>query len=148
MADRVSVIEDILIEQVKLALTIQNVETRTVSLTEPELDKMIGKAPFCYIEYVRSAPMSQDEGGASNFRKLYFNFFIASKSLRDKKEGQRGSYELLEKTRKHLNGQSFKGIACDAFAGPFTWEGDDVMYDSPNGGTVYMQVFSTIETNI
>ncbi len=149
MPDRISIVEDILIEQAKLALAIENVETRTVALTEVDLEDMIGRAPLCYIEYPRSVPHTSHEGGASSMRKVFFNVFVATKNLRTKKEGQRGSYGMLEALRKKLNGSDFKGIAAPStYAGPFTWEGEDVLYDSPNGGTVYMQVFSTLEPNI
>lgn len=146
--DRISAIEDILLEQAKDALGNVSVETRTVTLTEEALEAMIGRAPFCYIEFLRGMPASFSEGGASSMRKLYFNFFVASKSLRSKKEGQRGSYEMLEALRKRLNGKSFSSaVTQGVYAGPFTWEGEDVMYDSANGGTVYMQVFSTTDPN-
>ncbi len=146
--DRISIIEDLLVAEAKAVLTGATVETRTVTLTEDALDEMVGRAPFCYIEYLRGMPHAFHEGGASSMRKLFFNVFVASKSLRSRKEGQRGSYEMLEQLRLRINGKSFSGGDPVTYAGPFTWEGEDVMYDSPNGGTVYMQVFSTLDPNI
>ena len=144
--DRISITEDLMVEALKSALPDTKVEPRTSPLTEEELKKILGAAPFVFLEYNGGNRMSSLENGSTSVRRNVFNLFVAAKSLRSKQEAQRGSYSLLSAIFETLDGATLKDDEYpDRFAGPFTWESEAIFFDSI-GGTIYQAVYSVTET--
>lgn len=100
---------------------------------------MIGKAPFIYVEYGAGVPKITTEAGAVTVKRWTFSLFVASKSLRSKKEGQRGSYDVLDKCFDALNGVQLTDTGWSA---KVNWLNEQLFYDSDEGGTIYQQVFA------
>lgn len=142
---RLSTIEDLMIAALKAASDGVGVETRSVALTEGELKKMLGKAPFIYIEYGGGSRISTTESGRANARRSEFNLYVAAKSLRSKQDAQRGSYDLLETNFNTLDGNILNDPAIGR-AGPFAWSSEAPVFVDEDGGTVYMSVFTLIES--
>lgn len=142
MPDRIAHIEDALLEVLRTAnpdVPASSIDTRNVPLTEAELKQMIGKAPFIYVEYGAGVPRSATETGIVTLKRWTFTLFVASKSLRSRKEGQRGSYDLLDKCFDALNGVQLTDANWSARV---TWQSEQLFYDSDEGGTIYQQVFA------
>jgi len=143
--DRISDIEDLMIDALKEAIPDAHVETRSVPLTEAELTKILGMAPFVYIEYAGGASARQDESGQTLSRKLEFNLFVAARSLRSKQEAQRGSYELLMNIFNALDHSTLSNTETGKKAGPFEWSSEAAVFVSDDGGTVYQSVYTLTE---
>jgi hypothetical protein len=145
--DRISTVEDLMIGALKAALPdVRTIETRVTPLSEPELMKLIGAAPFVLIENNGGDPVQPlVESGKTRIWKLVFNLFVAAKSLRSKQDAQRGSYEMLETIRQTLDGSTLIDTEDAAKrAGIFKWEGQTIFFDLP-GGTIYQAVYSLKE---
>ncbi|MFN0156892.1 MAG: hypothetical protein ACKVRP_02335 [Bacteroidota bacterium] len=143
--DRISIVEDILIEALKEALPGVMIETRATQLTEEELKKLIGRAPFVLIEYGSGARRVRSEEGKSRTKVMTFNLYCGAKSLRDKKDSQRGNYSLLATVQGKLDGSTFNDTEdTTRRAGPFQYENDQLFADLSDG-TVYMAVYSLVE---
>lgn len=134
-----------MIAALKEAIPDATVETRSVPLTEGELTKILGKAPFIYIEYNGGSSVARAETGMTMTRRLEFNLFVAAKSLRTKQEAQRGSYELLSKIFIALDHATLKDTESDKRAGPFTWSSEAAIFVADDGGTVYQTVYTLTE---
>ncbi len=142
MAERIAAIEDALLTALRAANTTiasSNIETRNVPLTEEELKQMIGRAPFIYVEYGGGSPKLGTEAGKLLVKRFVFNVFVASKSLRSGKEGQRGSYDLLDKCFDALDGAV---LSDTGWKGVVHWMSEQLFYDSNEGGTIYQQVYA------
>ena len=149
MANRIAVVEDLMIEALKAALPeVRPIDTRVTPLSEAELANLIGSAPFVLIENNGGDPIVRTESGNTVSWKLVFNLFVADKSLRDKQDAQRGSYGMLETIRQTLDG-SYLTDSEDTTkkAGKFIWEGQHIFFDLP-GGTIYQAVYSLTEAII
>lgn len=135
-----------MLEALKAALPdVYAIETRVGSLSEEELKNSIGRAPFVQVEYNSGARRMASEEGTARQRVLTFNLYVGAKSLRNKKDAQRGSYGILEAVREKLDGSTFTDTDDQTRrAGPFRWENEQIFADLP-GGTVYIAVYSLIE---
>ena len=138
---RLAQIEDLIIATLKEDIPGVHVDTRSSSLSEDGLRSVLTLAPFVLIEYNGGNPLVEVNLGSARTR-VGFNLFVGAKSLRSKKESQRGAYELLAKIRDSLDGSeiSDQGVV----AGPFTWEGEAIFLDA-NEGTIYQAVYSLTE---
>lgn len=147
--DRISIIEDIMIEGLKAALPdVRTIDTRSIPLSEIELKKLIGSAPFILIENNGADPIMRAEDGSTIIWKLVFNLFIGAKSLRSKQDAQRGSYGMLETIRKMLDGNVLVDSEDSTRrAGKFKWEHQEIFFDLPEG-TIYQAVYSLTEAII
>ncbi len=138
---RLAEIEDLLIDALSGELPGVRVETRTVSLSEEEMRKSLTLAPFVLIEYNGGNPAAGTNSGSTGTR-LGFNLFVGAKSLRSRKEAQRGSYQMLSTIRETLDGQVLSNGPIDA--GPFEWEGESIYLDTGEG-TIYQAIYSLTE---
>ena len=152
MADRVSIHEDLILAALRTQLSATvptgNIETRAVPLTDANLDEMIGKAPFVYVEYGGLQSLRRLEDGTTIATDYRYNIFTAAKSLRSIKEAQRGSYDLLAGIRETLDNAVLVNDdnPLDVKrAGAFRLISEAPLFDSANGGTIYMSVYSVIE---
>lgn len=143
-ADRISQIEDLMIAALKAALADVAVETRSVPLSEEELTKILGRAPFVFIEYAGGARVSASEDSKMVVRRNEFNIFTAAKSLRSKQDAQRGSYELLATTFNTLHTARLKDTESGVSAGPFIWSSEAPIFVA-DVGTVYQSVYTITE---
>jgi phage gp37-like protein len=138
---RLAEIEDLLIATLKDDLPGVHVDTRTASLSEDELRQVLTLAPFVLIEYNGGSPVIESNVGSLR-TKLGFNLFVGARSLRSKKEAQRGSYGLLSQVRESLDGTELSEGAI--VAGPFVWEGEAIFLDTSEG-TIYQAIYSLTE---
>jgi phage gp37-like protein len=142
MMERIAQIEDAILTALRAAhpdIPPSSIETRNVPLTEQELKAMIGRAPFIYVEYYAGMPKVIAENGTVGLKRWMFTLFVASKSLRSRKEGQRGSYDLLDKCYDALSGIR---LSDDGWSAHVNWQSEQLFYDSDEGGTIYQQVFA------
>lgn len=143
--DRISVIEDIMIEGIKAVLPEARVEPRTIPLTEDELKKVLTLAPFVMIEYNGGNAIARSESGLTTATRLAFNVFVGAKSLRSKEEGRRSSYGMLSSVREALDGVTLSDTDdATRHAGPFAWQSEAIFFDTA-GGTIYQAIYSLDE---
>lgn len=138
---RLAEIEDLMIAVLKADIPGVHVDTRSSSLSEEGLRNVLTLAPFVLIEYNGGNPVTELNRGTVG-TKAGFNVFVGARSLRSRKEAQRGSYGLLAQVRASLDGMelSDNGVV----AGPFVWEGEAIFLDT-NEGTIYQAVYSLTE---
>jgi phage gp37-like protein len=138
---RLAQIEDLIIATLKEDLPGVHVDTRSTSLSEDGLRSVLTLAPFVLIEYNGGNPVMEVNVGSAG-TKVGFNLFVGAKSLRSKKEAQRGSYGMLSQIRESLDGTELS--ESGVVAGPFVWEGEAIFLDT-NEGTIYQTVYSLTE---
>ena len=138
---RLAQIEDLLIATLKEDIPGVFVDTRSTSLSEENLRNALTLAPCILIEYNGGNPVAELNSGSLGTR-VTFNLFVGAKSLRSKKEAQRGSYEMLSHIRASLDGMEISDAGV--VAGPFSWEGEAIFLETTEG-TIYQAVYSLTE---
>lgn len=100
-------IEDALIAEIKASVAgIKTVEVHESHFDERTLAALIPYTPFVLIRYGRLRPVETERGAdaGSGVKRRSFFLSIGSKSLRSRKETQRGCYEILNTLRDQFDG--------------------------------------------
>jgi len=146
--DRISEIEEMMVEVLQAAMPGVKVESRITPMNETQIAKMLALVPLCVVEYNGGSSQAKNETGKSNVRRLAFNLFVGAKSLRSKSEGSEGCYGMLSSIRATLDGVIIRDDEdATKRAGPFAWENEAIFFDSPEG-TMYQAVYSVSDQNL
>ncbi|TAK63656.1 MAG: hypothetical protein EPO24_04095 [Bacteroidetes bacterium] len=103
-------IEDEFIANVKQYIPEFNtVDVREPLILESEVVALLGRTPFCYIHSLDLVPVEEArmQNGLVTLADQDFMFMVGARSLRSKKEGQRGAYDLLRKLRTTFESNTF-----------------------------------------
>ena len=139
-------IEDEFIEQLKKLKVFQTVDVREPIVNETEITKLLAGTPFCFIHTLDMTPVPEArvQDGSATLVDLRFLMLIGSRSLRTKKEGQRGAYSLLRQVRETFEGNNFTIEGKNT--GTIIWEGNQ--FEFVHGGLiVYSTVFGITRIN-
>jgi hypothetical protein len=137
-------IEDALITDAKANITgLQTCVTHEKDIDEQTLQALLPKAPFSLIRYGGTEPIEDQRmaDGGAGMKKREFYLAIGAASLRSKKEGQRGAYDLLDDFRDRYDGLTLpvgSGFVTFAYGG-------DRLVLSIYGLVVYIMILSWTE---
>jgi len=98
-------IEDEIIEQIKIGIpTLKTVDTFEADYDLMEIKKFLFMTPFVLVHYAARMPVQTLADGSAAIEKCEFDFYVGSKSLRNKREAQAGDYTILDALRNLFSG--------------------------------------------